>query len=236
MTGAWTAAAIAALAAGIQYQNTVTTAKKQDNSLASELRQQGLLQQQAQKQTGDLIQKTAASNDTGAKASVLDQFLSQMQTKQQQGGTKAGLNQVGAVSGAYAKAANDAASGISTYGDQEAGLLSSIDAPSIQRQNEAADLSRYGSGIGAIKQQSSALNFLEQMKLKGIAPNPWLTAASTALNSYASSTAGGGSYGSTGTALGTTDGAGPAGGAAFGGSVGYGGSPGFGGLYSNFQY
>lgn len=190
MTGIWTAAALAVIAAGTEYYNGQQVAKKQDNTLANELRQQGLLQKQAQQKTSDLINKTAQSNDTGAKASLLDQFMQQMQ--QQGGNVKSGLNQVGNVSSAYTKAANDAASGIASYGDNRAGLAASIDAPGVQRQNEAADLSRYGSGIGLLKQNSDALDFLTQMKLRGIRPNPWISAVSDLAGSYSKSMAAGG--------------------------------------------
>jgi len=189
MSGAWTAAALAVVAAGTQYYNTQQVAKKQDNQLAQTLRQQGMLQQKANANTQDLINKTAASNDTGAKANLLSQFMQQMQ--QQSGNTKAGLNQVGNVSSAYTKAANDASSGISAYGGNQAGLLSSIDAPAVQRQAEAAQQLQYGTDINAIKHQSSALDFLNQMKLRGIRANPWLTAVSQAAGGASGAFAGG---------------------------------------------
>lgn len=180
----WVPLVMAAVAGGTTYVNEKNTAKRQDNQLAANLRQQGQLQQDANKKTGDLIQKTAASNDTGAKSSLLQDFMTQMQQKQ--GNATRPLDQVGNVSGAFTQAANDATLGVSQYGSKNAGLLSSIDAPNLQRRAEATDLSRFGTDLGQIKRQSAADQFLSQMRLQGIRRNPWLSAVSSASSAYAS--------------------------------------------------
>lgn len=193
MTGAWVAAGIAALvSAGAGYENNRQVAKKQDNTLAAQLRRQGELQQQANQKTSQLIQKTAGSDDASAKSGLLQSYLQEMQQKS--AGTNAGLKQVGNVSSAFTKAANDAALGVSQYGNTRANLVSAIDAPGLQRQGEAADLMQYGTDVGGIKQQSAADEFLANIRLRGIKANPWLTALQSAAGSYAKSR--GGSTGS----------------------------------------
>ncbi len=182
MSGVFTAMAIAA-AAG--YVNNRNVARKQDNTLAASLRTQGELQKQANAKTGELIKKTADSTPDQAKSDLLGKFMAQIQ--QNQGNAQGGLNQVGNVSDAYAKDAANAASGISTYGGQQAGLLSSIDAPSVQRQAEAANDMRYGTAVNALKHQSDADEFLTKMRLQGIKANPWLTALGTMASAYAGS-------------------------------------------------
>lgn len=222
------AAAVVA-AAGTMYNNQ-QVADKQDNNAAAALRQQGMLQQQASAKTNALVQKTAASTDTTAKSNLLQSYLTEM--NQKMGNATAPIAQVGNVSNAYTKAANDATSGISTFGNNQANLLSAIDAPSVQRQGEAADLSRYGTDIGQIQRTSQADNFLAQMRARSIAPNPWITGLTDIAGSYARTAGSGGSGGGTG--LSTADGTGVAGSGAFGGSVGYAPSQGFGSLYGNF--
>lgn len=189
MSGVWTAAAIATLAAGTTYYNTQQTAKRQDNQLANSLRQQAALQQQADAKTNELIQKTAQSTDAPAKANLLGDFMQQVQAST--GNATHPLNQVGNVSDAYTHAANNAALGVGQYGTDRAQLLSSIDAPNLQRQGEAADLSRYGSQINAIKRDSQAEQFMNQIKLGAIHPNPWLSAAAAGMSAYAGSRGGG---------------------------------------------
>jgi hypothetical protein len=214
---------------GLYAQNQA--ASRQDSQAAAGIRQQGLLQQQETQKSNQLIQNVADSNDTGAKQTLLGQFTQELQAKK--ANSTQNLNQVGAVSSAYTKGANAAASGIADYGNTTAGLLSSIDAPGLQRQGEAADLSRFGSQLGQVQQQSAADQFLNQMKLNSIKPNPWLTGISQAGQAYALASARGGGGGtldpssiSQGTATlgyGATDGAGAVAGAA---------APGFGGLYN----
>lgn len=217
---AWVTVGLAVLAAAGTMYNNQQVANKQDSTLAASLRQQGMLQQQQNAKTSQLIQKTAASSPTQAKADLLGQFTQAMQ--QNKGRSTNGLNQTGAVSSAYAKAANDAASGVSAYGADQSGLLSSIDAPGLQRQQEAEGLQQYATGLNQTRQQSASDQFLTNMQLQNIKPNPWIGGVTDAMRSYALARAGSGGSG-TGTALSTTDGAGPASGAA---------APGLGSLYN----
>jgi hypothetical protein len=184
MSYGWVAAGIAALVAGgTTYYNNTNLANQQDRELAANLRQQGDLQQQATQKTNQLIQQTADSSPATAKQSLLQQYTNELQRKK--ASSTNGLAQVGNVSSAYTKAANDAASGISTYGNTTADLLSSIDAPALQRQGEAANLSSFGSQLGQIKANSQADNYLSQMRLQGLHLNPWLQGLSSAAQSFA---------------------------------------------------
>ncbi len=218
---AYVAIGLALAAAAGNYYNQQQVANKQDSTLAASLRQQGMLQQQQGAKANQLIQKTAASNPTQAKQDLLGQFTQAMQ--QNKGRATNTLGQVGNVSSAYTKAANDAASGIASYGNDQAGLLSSIDAPGLQRQAEAENLQKYATDLNQTKAQSASDQFLTQMRLNGIKPNPWIGGVTDAMRSYALAKAGSGGSGGTGTALSTTDGSGPASGAA---------APGFGSLYN----
>lgn len=190
---AWIAGIAALVAAAGTYENNQQVAHKQDNNAAAALRQQGLLQQQANQRTSQLINKTAASNDVAPKSALLQQFTDALRAKQ--GNATSGLNQAGNVSSAFTKDALDASSGISQFGANRAGILSSIDAPGLQRQGEAADLMRYGTDVGQIQRQSQADEFLSNMRMRGIRANPWLTALSSAAGAYAKTGGGGAASG-----------------------------------------
>lgn len=179
----------AIVAATASYENNRQVAHRQDSELARQLRQQYGLQHQQDQQTQQLVQKTAQSSPDSARSNLLDQFMTKLRAESPNAVRP--LAQVGNVSGAYTKAANDAALGVSNYGTTNAGLLSAIDAPGLQRQAEAANLSRYGTGLNEIKRQSAADQFLSQMRLQAIRPNPWLTAVADGARAYGMARAGG---------------------------------------------
>jgi hypothetical protein len=170
------AGTLAAIGAATSYVNARNTANRQDSALAASLRQQGQLQQQANAQTNQLVQKVGDSSAQPAQKSLMAQFTDVLNAKK--ANATGGLDQAGNVSTAYTKAANDANAGITDYGNQRAGIISAIDAPTMQRTAEGEDLQSYATALNNIKGQSQAQQFLTQMRLKGIAPNPWLTAVS----------------------------------------------------------
>jgi hypothetical protein len=133
------------------------------------------------------------NNDTAQRSQLMNQFQTALKANAPQ--ATGGLNQVGNVSSAYTKAANDAASGISQYATDQAGNLSSMMAPTLQRQNENSLLAGYGSQIGAINQQSQADAALANIRMRGIQQNPWLAAVGNGLTSMGSSGMGAGMLG-----------------------------------------
>lgn len=171
----WVPLLLSTVGTGAQVYNTNKTARKQDNRLAAQLRDQASKQRKADAKTSELIQKTAKSDATDEKAQSLGDFLQRL--KMAQGNANRPMQQVGAVSDEYRQDAQEAALGASNYGQRIAGLLSSIDAPGQQRVNEATDALRFGQEIDQIKRFSAGDDFLHQMKLRGIRRNPWLDAA-----------------------------------------------------------
>jgi hypothetical protein len=189
----WIAVGAAALAAVGTYYNNEQVAQKQDRNLAGQLRLESQKQQQADQLTSQLIAKTAGSNAQGAKTGALDQYLQTIQ--QNRGNALNPLHQVGATSDAYKASGANAALGITDYGAHAADLMSSIDAPTIQRAQEAANSVRFNSDLGGIKRASAGDDFLAQMRLRNIKLNPWITAGSSIAGGYARGAAGGGSSG-----------------------------------------
>ncbi len=188
--GSGTAMAIAVAAsvaaAGLEYYNQTQTEEKQDQAEASNIENQTALDKKANQDTQAMLQKDASgNNDNSQKSSLLNTF--QKAVAANQGNATGGLNQVGNVSGAYTKAANDAALGISNYANTQSTNLAGMDAPGLQRQSENANLAAYGSQIGGISQQSQGDAAVANIKLQGIQQNPWLSAAAAGLSSFGSS-------------------------------------------------
>lgn len=169
-------------AAGTLY-NQDQVAGKQDRAAGAAIREQTSLQNQANLKTNNLINQVSDSTPDASKSKLMQAYTDQLNTKHAL--SNSNLAQVGKVSDAYTKSANDASSGIANYGNTTAGLLSSIDAPGLQRQNEASNLSQYASALGGIQQQSNAANQMEQLKLSTITPNPWVSALTSAAQAYA---------------------------------------------------
>lgn len=185
--------ALAAIAAGtaVNYYNTEQTAKRADKAQANEIYQQMGLQRQANADTQSMLKKDASNNsDTSQRSQLLDSFQKAIAANQST--AQGGMGQVGAVSSAYTKAANDASLGVSQYANQQAGSLADMNAPYLQRQNENANLAQYGSEIGSINQQSQSDQALANIKMAGIQNNPWLSAIGNGLTSYGMSRMGGG--------------------------------------------
>jgi hypothetical protein len=197
-TSTYIALALAAAAAGGNYYNTQQTAKHTDNALADQIRQQSERQREADAQVNDLVQKRAGSDASGEREKTLGGYLDQVRAAT--GAATSGLGQVGRVSNAYQQSANDAALGVTDYGQKTAQLMSRIDAPAQQRQREALENAQFQTDLGLIKRNASGDDFLARLRLQNIRRNPWIDAASSLAGGAASSVAGGaGSTGGTAT-------------------------------------
>lgn len=185
--------ALSALAAGAQAYNQHQVAKKQDNELAAQLRSQADKQHAADQKTAELINAQAKSTDTDEKASAFSKFTQQMQANKAQAVNP--LNVIGAVSDAYKKSGSDAALGIANSGSALANLTASIDAPRQQRANDARLVDRYDTDINQIRRFSMGDDFLSNMRLRGIKPNPWISAVGTIAGGAGGSMMSGGSGG-----------------------------------------
>lgn len=171
------ALALAAASAGAEYYNNRQVAKRQDNTLAAQLRAENAKQHQADAETAKLVAKTKASSDSDEKAGALGQFTAALDANR--ANALRPLMTEGAVSDAYKKAGSDATLGMANKAAGLADLTASIDAPHQQRQNDVRDYDNYQTQIGLIKRANSGDDFLTQMKLRSIQKNPWLSAFSS---------------------------------------------------------
>jgi hypothetical protein len=209
-SGTLAALALAAAAAGTSYYNTRQTANKQDSAAAAGIRSQADRQRQADARTNQIIDAQAASTPDAAKMDTLGQYMQQVRASA--AGAGRGIQQAGATSQAAEESAADAALGVSSYGGKIAELMAAMDAPQLQRRQEAVSMARGGSDIERVASFAGGDNFLNQLRLQGIRRNPWLDAFSSFAGGAASGAAGGwgggaaagtGAAGGTGTSFGS---------------------------------
>jgi hypothetical protein len=180
--GVETALIVGALGAGASAYNTYNTARKQDNEVARQIRAQSQLQDQANQRVAQAITEQATSSPDDERQASLDSYLKQL--SKTSGNATNGLNAVGAVSDRYTSDADAAAGDIASTGQTTADIMSRIDAPVRQRQNEGISFGRLASDIDRLGQKSASQDYIGQLRLNSIQRNPWLDAAATAASIY----------------------------------------------------
>lgn len=200
----WIPLAMSALGAGINYTEQRKVAKRQDNILAGQIQQNSARQAEADRAVSDTLRNAAASTSEDSRGSAAAQYLDQVRAAQ--AGATRGLGQVGAVSGAYQQAANDAALGVGDYAAQTANLMARIDAPAQQRQQEAQSSDRLRSELGLIGRKAAGDDYLAQLRLRNVRANPWAGVAAQLMGGAAQGMAGrtAGTGGMSGAAAGST--------------------------------
>lgn len=171
----WVATAIAVIGAATQQYTQHQAAKKADNQAANRIYQQAANQERADYAVNQLLTQRATDDGSTERASTARSMMDQ--SRAAQAAASRGLNQVGAVSDSYRTASNDAALGISDYGQRAANLMARIDAPQQQRRREALQSGNLASQLGLIGREAASDDFLARMRMQGIQPDPWLMAA-----------------------------------------------------------
>jgi hypothetical protein len=171
----WVATAIAVIGAATQQYTQSQANKKADRQAANRIYQQAENQDRADYAVNQLLGRRATDDGSAERASTERALLDQSQAAQL--AASRGLNQVGAVSDAYRTASNNAALGISDYGQRAANLMARIDAPQQLRRRESLQSGNLAAQLGLIGREAASDDFLAQLQLQGIRPDPWLTAA-----------------------------------------------------------
>jgi hypothetical protein len=183
----WWAVGVAVVSAGVQMYNQQQTAKKQDNALAANIRNQGKSQATADSKIREMLTDLQGSNSQDEEKQRMDQYLNTLQMGAQANGINQGA---GGFSDAYREDAAAAAAGLDKFGVNRAGLLARTDAPGLQRVNEGILFDTAANDIRGIGRNANQDAYLDNLRLQAIKPNPWLTAASEIGMSYAGGMAG----------------------------------------------
>lgn len=183
----WIALGITLLGAAASAYNTQQTAKKQDRALAAQINQQGQRQQQASAKIAEALAAQQQSDSVDEQAQQQEAYL----TTLRQGQQGAGLNDgPGGFSDAYRAGTAQAGQELGEYGANRAGLLSRIDAPRLQRQNEGILFDTLKNELRMIGREASGDDYLARLRMGGIQRDPWLDALSGVATSYGGSMAG----------------------------------------------
>ncbi len=179
-----TGAAIASAAlTGLSAINQNQTMRRQDDAAAAAIRRNMQLQDQANQRVAQAIQQQSQSNPAAAQQSQMQQYLQQLQQAQQLAQQRLLRGGFGS---AYDQRAAQDISNENDYANQMAGLMSAVDAPTLQRQQEAINLGNLGTGLGVIGSDASGNENTARLNAAGLRANPWLQAAAQGMQAYAS--------------------------------------------------
>lgn len=182
---------IALMAAGTLAQQSENdrVIKKQDEATAQGLLNQSRRQQEADRRVNDEIAQLETSTAADDRAQRLGQYMQQLQRGRKQ--AVAGLE--GPVGGATFQAdAGAARTGADNAAATTAGLMSLIDAPQLQRQQEAFGYGRLATDLGMEARASRGQQFIDQLRLRQIRRRPEVDLLAGLATSVGGAMAGGG--------------------------------------------
>ncbi|HEL3212207.1 TPA: hypothetical protein ACGCGV_000196 [Stenotrophomonas maltophilia] len=181
--------AIALAGTAAQQAETQRVERKQDEATAQGLLNQSRRQQDADRRVNDEIAQLETSTAADDRAQRLGQYMQQLQRGRKQ--AVAGLE--GPVGGATFQAdAGSARAGADNAAATTAGLMSRIDAPQLQRQQEAFGYGRLATDLGMEARASRGQQFIDQLRLRQIRRRPEVGLLAGLATSVGGAMAGGG--------------------------------------------
>lgn len=186
----WVPYVVAALAAGGSAANAEHTARKQDQAASAGIRAQSVKQRQADQRVSEELDTVENSNAETARATSQEQFMDQLRrTRAQADGS---IPAIAGASDRYAQDVTANSAGSDAQASRIADLMSRINAPSLQRQQESQGFGRLATDIGQIGRASAGEDFLTQLRVRSIRNNPWVDALASTGSAYAGGMAGNG--------------------------------------------
>lgn len=163
--------------------------RKQDQETAQGLLNQSRRQQEADRRVNDEIAQLETSTAADDRAQRLGQYMQQLQRGQRQ--ALSGLNSP--VGGATFQAdAGAARAGADNAAATTAGLMSRIDAPQLQRQQEAFGYGKLATDLDMEARASRGQQFIDQLRLRQIRRRPEVDLLAGLATSAGGAMAGGG--------------------------------------------
>lgn len=161
--------AIALAGTAAQQAETQRVERKQDQETAQGLLNQSRRQQEADRRVNDEIAQLETSTAADDRAQRLGQYMQQLQRGRKQ--AVAGLE--GPVGGAtFQTDAGAARTGADNAAATTAGLMSRIDAPQLQRQQEAFGYGKLATDLDMEARASRGQQFIDQLRLRQIRRRP----------------------------------------------------------------
>ena len=181
--------AIALAGTAAQQAETQRVERKQDEKTAQGLLNQSRRQQEADRRVNDEIAQLETSTAADDRAQRLGQYMQQLQRGQRQ--ALSGLNSP--IGGATFQAdAGAARAGADNAAATTAGLMSRIDAPQLQRQQEAFGYGKLATDLDMEARASRGQQFIDQLRLRQIRRRPEVDLLAGLATSAGGAMAGGG--------------------------------------------
>lgn len=181
--------AIALAGTAAQQAETQRVERKQDEETAQGLLNQSRRQQDADRRVNDEIAQLETSTAADDRAQRLGQYMQQLQRGQRQ--ALSGLNSP--IGGATFQAdAGAARAGADNAAATTAGLMSRIDAPQLQRQQEAFGYGKLATDLDMEARASRGQQFIDQLRLRQIRRRPEVDLLAGLATAAGGSMAGGG--------------------------------------------
>ncbi len=181
--------AIALAGTAAQQAETQRVERKQDEATAQGLLNQSRRQQEADRRVNDEIAQLETSTAADDRAQRLGQYVQQLQRGQRQ--ALSGLNSP--IGGATFQAdAGAARTGADNAAATTAGLMSRIDAPQLQRQQEAFGYGKLATDLDMEARASRGQQFIDQLRLRQIRRRPEVDLLAGLATSAGGAMAGGG--------------------------------------------
>lgn len=164
-TATYVALALAAASAGAQYVNTQNTARRQDQQAAQGIMNQARIQKEADAKVNASVSELEGSDSASERSQRLGDYIQTLRNNRAgiEGGSEPGYGSA-AFQADSAQAGKDA----TKYSENMAGLMSRMDAPTMQRQGEAFDYGNLATEIGLIGRQSAGQRFIDELRLNSI--------------------------------------------------------------------
>jgi hypothetical protein len=170
---AWVPLVMAAVGTGTQAYVAHEAAADQDKTAAMGIREQAAHQRQADERVSSEVSALEQSTPEAARAQATGAFMDQLRKSRSQ----AVPGGVAGASSRYDEDLGAAGEEVQDFGSKVASTLARINAPGLQRQAEGQGFARLSSDLGGLQRSSTGDAFLNQLRLRGIKPDPWLSGA-----------------------------------------------------------
>jgi hypothetical protein len=164
-------------------------ADARDTALAQGLARQGVFQREATARVGKNVAQLTPANPNADRQAAQADFMAALQKAQLTSGGS-GLSPVGGASRRFAEDVGQARTAAGTEAAGVVGDTAAIDAPAIQRAREDQAAAATASDLGLITNRARGQDFLTQLRVSMMQPNPALAAFGAAAGAYGTAKAG----------------------------------------------
>lgn len=171
--------ALAALGAGAQAVDRNQQAKIADQALQERIRASTTANQAAGQRVAEETQRVAADTGDAERAQLNNDFMTALRQAQPAGG-----GPTGAVSDRFAAGSAEAAGAQAAETKKLAGNLARVDAPILQRANQAQHFNNTATDLDLIKSRLSGQDFLAQLRAASLGGPSGLGQAGQFLTAY----------------------------------------------------